>query len=258
MPKKNDEGLNRREFLKKAAKRSAVLAGTAAAAHLPYKKPSVNSFFGVKKAYAQQSNFGQFTLNLAHYTPPSSPPLIATKHMSPTAIVPITLVYGRPDIWIVTIEKIELYNGTGWITIFSGSAPHDNMIEGGWPTLSGLPVPPGTYSKVRITNGLQECFKGQLTYESITYYTTDTQSATEYLPVQLTGPALLGCITWTPGEEVRTYDIDPVAVGGPSDVIEKCLLYTEENINNRLWLYYTATTSYFQVNGDFPTLEDCP
>jgi len=43
----------RREFLQAVAKRSAVLAGIVAAAHLPYKKPSVQSFFGVKNAYAQ-------------------------------------------------------------------------------------------------------------------------------------------------------------------------------------------------------------
>lgn len=43
----------RREFLKSVAKRSAVLAGLIATAHLPYKKPKVDSFFGVKSAYAQ-------------------------------------------------------------------------------------------------------------------------------------------------------------------------------------------------------------
>lgn len=43
----------RREFLQAVAKRSAVLAGIAAAAHLPYKKPALQSFFGVRSAYAQ-------------------------------------------------------------------------------------------------------------------------------------------------------------------------------------------------------------
>ncbi|MFC2165492.1 hypothetical protein ACFLT2_10925 [Acidobacteriota bacterium] len=43
----------RREFLQAVAKRSAVLAGIVATAHLPYKKPKVSSFFGVKNAYAQ-------------------------------------------------------------------------------------------------------------------------------------------------------------------------------------------------------------
>ena len=43
----------RREFLESVAKRSAVLAGLIAASHLPYKKPEVQSFFGVRSAYAQ-------------------------------------------------------------------------------------------------------------------------------------------------------------------------------------------------------------
>ena len=43
----------RREFLQAVAKRSAVLAGIVATAHLPYKKAKVSSFFGVKNAYAQ-------------------------------------------------------------------------------------------------------------------------------------------------------------------------------------------------------------
>jgi len=43
----------RREFLESVAKRSAVLAGLIAASHLPYKKPEIQSFFGVRSAYAQ-------------------------------------------------------------------------------------------------------------------------------------------------------------------------------------------------------------
>ena len=43
----------RRDFIKAVAKRSAVLVGMVAAAHLPYKKAGVKSFFGVKSAYAQ-------------------------------------------------------------------------------------------------------------------------------------------------------------------------------------------------------------
>ena len=53
----------RREFLQTVAKRSAVLAGLVAAAHLPYKKPSVQSFFGVKNAYAQATNGVTYTIS---------------------------------------------------------------------------------------------------------------------------------------------------------------------------------------------------
>jgi len=59
----------RREFLEAVAKRSAVLAGLVAAAHLPYKKPAVQSFFGVRSAYAQATP--TYTINMADQMGPS-------------------------------------------------------------------------------------------------------------------------------------------------------------------------------------------
>jgi hypothetical protein len=53
----------RREFLQTVAKRSAVLAGIVAAAHIPYKKPKIESFFGVKNAYAQATNGLTYTIS---------------------------------------------------------------------------------------------------------------------------------------------------------------------------------------------------
>lgn len=53
----------RREFCRKAVKRSlAWLVVTAGAVSLSYKKPSIKSFFGGKKAYAQVTGAGKFSL----------------------------------------------------------------------------------------------------------------------------------------------------------------------------------------------------
>jgi len=61
----------RREFLEAVAKRSAVLAGLVAAAHLPYTKPEVQSFFGVRSAYAQATP--TYTININGQLGPSPP-----------------------------------------------------------------------------------------------------------------------------------------------------------------------------------------
>jgi len=65
--------LDRREFCKSVAKRAAAfLAVTAGAAALSYKKPSIRSFIGGKKAYAQQTGAGKFTLRGGTAAPTAS------------------------------------------------------------------------------------------------------------------------------------------------------------------------------------------
>jgi hypothetical protein len=56
--------VSRREFCKKAIKRSSVTATVGAAGYLAYKKPAVRSFFGAKDAYAASTPAaaGKFTL----------------------------------------------------------------------------------------------------------------------------------------------------------------------------------------------------
>ena len=55
--------MDRREFCKKAIKRSSVAAAVGVAGHIAYQKPEVRSFFGAKDAYAASTTTaGKFTL----------------------------------------------------------------------------------------------------------------------------------------------------------------------------------------------------
>ena len=52
LEKSGDVSVSRREFCKKAIKRSSVAASVGVAGYLAYKKPAVRSFFGAGDAYA--------------------------------------------------------------------------------------------------------------------------------------------------------------------------------------------------------------
>ena len=56
--------VNRRDFCKKAIKRSSVAAAVGVAGYLAYKKPAIRSFFGATDAYAATTaaTAGKFTL----------------------------------------------------------------------------------------------------------------------------------------------------------------------------------------------------
>jgi len=54
--------VSRREFCKKAIKRSSIAAAVGVAGYLAYRKPSIRSFFGAKDAYAANTGAGSFSL----------------------------------------------------------------------------------------------------------------------------------------------------------------------------------------------------
>ncbi len=56
------DSIDRREFCKKAIKRSSVAAAVGVAGYLAYKKPAVRSFFGASDAYAASTGAGKFSL----------------------------------------------------------------------------------------------------------------------------------------------------------------------------------------------------
>ena len=61
--KEKIESLERRKFLKKAAKKSLTVAAvTVTATTLAYQKPGVKSFSGKQQAYAQATVTGKFSL----------------------------------------------------------------------------------------------------------------------------------------------------------------------------------------------------
>ncbi len=57
------DSIDRRDFCKKAIKRSSIAAAMGVAGYLAYRKPAVRSFFGAKDAYAASTVLpGRFTL----------------------------------------------------------------------------------------------------------------------------------------------------------------------------------------------------
>ena len=62
LQKSETVSVTRREFCKKAIRRSSVAAAADVAGYLAYKKPAVRSFFGAKDAYAANTGAGSFSL----------------------------------------------------------------------------------------------------------------------------------------------------------------------------------------------------
>jgi len=56
------DSIDRRDFCKKAIKRSSIAAVAGVAGYIAYKKPAVRSFFGTREAYAINTNAGTFSL----------------------------------------------------------------------------------------------------------------------------------------------------------------------------------------------------
>ena len=59
---KRADSIDRRDFCKKALKRSAIVAAAGAVGYLAYKKPEIQSFFGAREAYANGTGPGRFSL----------------------------------------------------------------------------------------------------------------------------------------------------------------------------------------------------
>lgn len=83
------------------------------------------------------------------------------------------LATATPSCYKVTVTKVEMHNGTSWVTIFSGAAELDLKSGGTFPGISGLDLPEGTYSQVQVT------FRNSLPVEGVVnygtnYYTTST------------------------------------------------------------------------------------
>ena len=60
--KSNAVSVSRREFCRKAIKRSSIAVAVGVAGYLAYKKPAVKSFFGADDAYAANTGAGGFSL----------------------------------------------------------------------------------------------------------------------------------------------------------------------------------------------------
>ncbi len=79
----------------------------------------------------------------------------------------------------VTVTKIEMNNGTSWVTIFSGTAELDLVNGGTFPGISDVDLPSGTYNEIRVTFRNSLPVTGTLTYSGTPYYTTAATFAGE-------------------------------------------------------------------------------
>ncbi len=174
----------------------------------------------------------------------------------PAAVIKAAV--GAPSMFKVTVTKVEGYNGTAWITLFSGSSQLDLVAgPGSFPNISNLAFPPATYSQLRVTFLNSLTFKGELDYTGTTYYTTsttindDTGSA-----ASTTGPAqecTVRNFDWGAlgAEVVRTWDIGPITVTASTDY-QPVLTF---DVSRSLILFPSgATTMSFLLEPPEPTV----
>ena len=103
--------------------------------------------------------------------------LLASAALPSTTWAQTQLATGKPTVFKVTVTKVELYNGTSFVTIFSGSSQLDLVTAAGeaaFPGISTLSLPTGTYSQIRVTFSNSFVMRGSLASAGTTYYTTAT------------------------------------------------------------------------------------
>lgn len=85
------------------------------------------------------------------------------------------LATGKPTVFKVTVTKMEIFNGTSFVTIFTGSSQLDLVAAAGtsaFPGISALTLAAGTYTQIRVTFSNTFTFRGSLASGGTTYYTT--------------------------------------------------------------------------------------
>ncbi len=88
--------------------------------------------------------------------------------------------YGTPEIYKVTLHKVELYNSVtdSWVTVceddltFNIASVNAGEIVGGY--VNSKPIPEGTYTQERITVSRTMSIKSTTTIGITNYYTTAT------------------------------------------------------------------------------------
>ncbi len=88
---------------------------------------------------------------------------------------------GPATVYKVTVTKFEMYNGTEWITVSNGASTvmdiasvSAGQVAGNF--FSGLTVPNGSYTQVRVTISPTFTISGSVGSDGSTIYTTATLS----------------------------------------------------------------------------------
>ncbi len=158
---------------------------------------------------------------------------------------------GKPSVFKVTVTMVELYNGTSWVTIFTGSSQLDLTGLGAFPGISNLDLPSGTYSKIRVTFSNSFTLAGSLVYLVTTFYTTSATVNETAIQAGIISPAVEGTIknpNWgNLGDPVvQTYDISPFTVTNETDY-QPILKFNVDN-SLELWEASNGMRAQLQIN----------
>jgi len=171
----------------------------------------------------------------------------------------INVVKGAPSTYKVTVTDVEVYNGTDWIQLFSGSSQLDLVANpGSFPSIDSITLPSGTYSQLRVTFLNSFVMKGSLDYGGTTYYTTsttvndDTGSA-----ASATGPAQECTVrdsAWGDlgADVVKTWDIGPITVTADTDY-EPILTF---DVSQTLIIFSSGGTIIFLHDSPEPSIQE--
>ncbi len=159
-----------------------------------------------------------------------------------------TLAVGTPSSYEVTVTKVEMYNGTSWVEIFTGTGLLDLAAGGTFPGIENLTLPEGTYSQVRVTFENQLIVEGTANYATDDYYTTEApfSGQTNLASDPTTVPASAAAFMFLSPGGTQTFAITPITVNAATDY-QPILRFT---ISNTLLLKGTAgtpATYYFTI-----------
>jgi len=133
---------------------------------------------------------------------------------------------GKPSSYKVTVTKVQMYNQTSWVTLFSGTAQLDTVAGGTFPGIRDLSLPAGVYSRIRITFNNAFPVAGTLSHDGTAYYTTaatfEGQTNLDSTPTTVAGDMaeftfyepVWGALN---ANVTQTFTITPVTIGPGTD-----------------------------------------
>jgi hypothetical protein len=149
---------------------------------------------------------------------------------------------GPASVYKVTITKFELYNGTSWITVFSGSSTTIDIASASAGSaagnfLSGLNVPDGSYTQVRVTPADTFTISGN----NGTLYTTAAKAGT---------PS--GCVPTAVAASEAQCSVDvPGGIGTPSpDVLPSTLTVTNGVPSHKIRVNFNVNNAIQDIGGN--------
>jgi hypothetical protein len=176
--------------------------------------------------------------------------------------LPTGLTASTPSLFKSSVKKVEMLNGTSWVTIFSGTAQLDVKTVGIFPGVSDLSLAAGTYSQIKLTFDNAFPVAGTLNYGGTAYYTTAAtfggQTNLASTPTTVDG-SMAEFTFYNPAwgalnaDVTQTFSITPITVGPATDC-QPTLRFT---ISDKLVLNGNAgtpATYYFSLSAPIASL----